>query len=334
MFNECHIHLCDCTWLNVFHILNFCWSNTKIFLGILVVFGKYFGFTKIVKIFKKQCCLVLATWSRVNPVACPQSRAHTVSFRDSLASQCPSHKKYLENFSKSGFLGFSWLNVVTCSQVEVQSQKSYRKFCDSTHNSLAGGTSSCEKHLEKFFKIFVLSVLVTCPGDLNATWLSRENRVFCANRSVFKTFWVFPRTFVIVHCLPRFYLSQTHWVTLEKPPFVHHFNFNLQEKGMGFLILTIYFMFFALDFLICELLLSIVIYGVSGMGWFILLSLFDWVLWGLIKWCLIYLIPWMCLCFEHVIYFNLCCAMHFMLVVICLKDSFLCFWGFHRLHYA
>ena len=86
-----------------------------------------------------------------------------------------------------------------------------------------------------------------------------------------------------VHCLPRVYLSQIHRVTLEKPSFVHQFNFNLKEKGMDFLILTLYFMFFALDFLICELSLSIVIYGVSDMGWFILLSLFDWVLWGLIK---------------------------------------------------
>ena len=37
-------------------------------------------------------------------------------------------------------------------------------------------------------------------------------------------------------------------------------------------------MFFALDFLFCELSLSIVLYGVSAMGWFILLSLFEWVL--------------------------------------------------------
>ena len=69
-----------------------------------------------------------------------------------------------------------------------------------------------------------------------------------------------------VHFLPRFYLSQTHWVSLKKPPFVHHFNFNLQEKGMSFFILTIYFMFFALVFLICEFLLSIVLLGVSDMG--------------------------------------------------------------------
>ena len=42
-------------------------------------------------------------------------------------------------------------------------------------------------------------------------------------------------------------------------------------------------MFFALVFLICELFLSIVIYGVSALGWFILLSLFDWFLSGFIK---------------------------------------------------
>lgn len=56
--------------------------------------------------------------------------------------------------------------------------------------------------------------------------------------------------------------------------FLHHFYFNLQEKGMGFLILTIYFMFFALDFLICELLLKFVIYDDLAMGWFIFVE-FD-----------------------------------------------------------
>ena len=34
---------------------------------------------------------------------------------------------------------------------------------------LAGRTFNCEKHLEKFFKIFVLSVLVTDLDDLLAT---------------------------------------------------------------------------------------------------------------------------------------------------------------------
>ena len=39
---------------------------------------------------------------------------------------------------------------------------------------LAGRTSNHEKHLDKFFKIFVLSVLVTGPSDLTQ---SRKSRV-------------------------------------------------------------------------------------------------------------------------------------------------------------
>ena len=91
-----------------------------------------------------------------------------------------------------------------------------------------------------------------------------------------KPFWVFSWTFATVHCLPCFYLSQTHQVTLEKSPFFHHFNFNLQEKCMGFLILTIYFMFFASVFLICEFLLSIVLLRVSDMGLIIFVE-FEWI---------------------------------------------------------
>ena len=44
---------------------------------------------------------------------------------------------------------------------------------------------------------------------------------------------------------------------------------------MGFLILTIYFMFFALVFLIYELFLNIVILGVLDMGWVIFVE-FEW----------------------------------------------------------
>ena len=57
--------------------------------------------------FQKLCCPVLVTWSRVNPVVCPQSQAYSVGLRDSLASQSPSCEKDLENFSK--ILGFRFL---------------------------------------------------------------------------------------------------------------------------------------------------------------------------------------------------------------------------------
>ena len=82
--------------------------------------------------------------------------------------------------------------------------KGLRDFCNLPRDSLAGRTSSGKKHLDKFFKNFVLSVLATGPGDLLATWLSHEHRVFCANRSVFEPFSVFPRIFLTVHCLPHF----------------------------------------------------------------------------------------------------------------------------------
>ena len=39
----------------------------------------------------------------------------------------------------------------------------------SCKGTLAGRTSNREKHLEKLFKIFVLSILVTGPGDLLVT---------------------------------------------------------------------------------------------------------------------------------------------------------------------
>ena len=100
-------------------------SNTKWFLSVLGVFGKYFVFTKIEK-FQKQCCPVLATLSRVIQVAC-YSRELVGWFwrlvhewkvqlrgvhRDSLASQISSHEKHLANFFKSlglkCFGGWPW----------------------------------------------------------------------------------------------------------------------------------------------------------------------------------------------------------------------------------
>ena len=105
-----------------------------------------------------------------------------------------------------------------------------RDFHGLPRNSLAGRTSSCEKHLDKIFKIFVLSVLVTGPGDLLATWLSRENRVFCANRSVFKRFQFFPRTSVTVHCLPYLKHSQTYRVSLKQTSIFTSFQLKIFKK--------------------------------------------------------------------------------------------------------
>ena len=122
------------------------------------------------------------------------------------------------------------LSLATCSQVEGIVARGLRDFRDLPRNSLAGRTSNHKKHLDKFFKIFVLSVLATGLGDLLTTWLSCENCVFCANRSVFKRFQFFPRTSVTVHCLPYLKHSQTHCVTLEQTSIFTTFQLKIFKK--------------------------------------------------------------------------------------------------------
>ena len=99
-------------------------SNTKIFLSVLVVFGKYFVLTKTEK-FQKQCYPVLATQSRVKQVAC--------------------HNRELA--------GLFWRLV---HEWKVQSRGVHRNFHSSDRDFLASETSSHEKNLTNFFKTFGL----------------------------------------------------------------------------------------------------------------------------------------------------------------------------------
>ena len=67
------------------------------------------------------------------------------------------------------------------------------------------------KTLSKFFQNFWLEVFWQVKL---ATYLSREKRVFCFLKTVFKiVFQFFPRIFVTVHCLPHFSLSNTSCLT-------------------------------------------------------------------------------------------------------------------------
>ena len=70
---------------------------------------------------------------------------------------------------------------MTCSRVKGSVTRGLRDFCGSPRDSLVGRTSSREKHFDKIFKIFVLSVLAIGPGDFLATWLSHENHVSWLN---------------------------------------------------------------------------------------------------------------------------------------------------------
>ena len=128
-------------------------SNTKIFLSVLGVFGKYFVFTKTEK-FQKQCCPVLVTQSWVIQVTC---------------------------YSRK-LAGWFWRLV---REWKVQSWRVHRDFRCSDRDSLASRPSSCEKHLENFFTILTLSVLVACLGDLLATCFSCEKCMFCVSKTVF-----------------------------------------------------------------------------------------------------------------------------------------------------
>ena len=111
---------------------------------------------------------------------------------------------------------------------KVQLWGVHRDFCDSARNSLAGRLSSREKHLENFSTIFSLSVLAACPGDLLATHPSREKRVFCISKTVFKTFSIFSLEFLwLFTVFPISFSTETNPNTL----FLHHF---FSKKSYGF----------------------------------------------------------------------------------------------------
>ena len=185
-------------------------SNTKIFLSVLGIFGKYFVFTKTEK-FQKQCCLVLVTQLRVIQVTC--------------------YSRELK--------GWFWRLVY---EWKVQSWGVHSDFHGSTRNSLAGRPSIRKKHLEIFFIILTLSVLVACPGDL---FQSRKTRVLCFKDSFLKLFQFFPWTFydyslflsIETHPNTSCHSLQIHFCTFSPP--------NLQEKGMGSHFLTSYLVFWA-----------------------------------------------------------------------------------------
>ena len=97
MFNECLIHLCDCTCSNVLHILNYMSIKHKNIFEFFNFFWKVFLFWKFSKF-----------WKTVQ-----------LYFGDSLANQGPSREKDLEKFQNFGFVTFSRLNLVTDSRVEA-----------------------------------------------------------------------------------------------------------------------------------------------------------------------------------------------------------------------
>ena len=192
-------------------------SNTKKFLRVLGVFGKYFVFTKTEN-FQKQCCLILATSPRVIQVT------------------CYSHKLAC---------WFWWL----VQEWKVQSREVHRDFRGSVRDSLTSRPSSREIYLEIFFTILSLSVLVACLGDLLATCFSREKRLFYISKTVFKTFSVFSLEFLWLFTVFPISFSTKTDPNTPQTPFLHHFFSNLQEKVWVFSV-SLHFPCFEFAFLV------------------------------------------------------------------------------------
>ena len=231
MFNKCHIHLCDCTWLNVFsHAQSLLIKHKKIF-ECFNYFWKVFYFCKNVKNFKNSVALFWRLSRKLVQSHVPVVSPHR-DFSRLTGRSMPQSRKILRIFFKIWVfnVNFLRLSLATCSRVKGPVVRRLRNFCGIPRDSLTSRTSSREKHLDKFFKIFFLSVLATGPGDLLATWLNPENHVFCANRLVFKRFQFFPRTSVTIHCLPYLKLSQTHRVTLEQTSIFTSFQLKIFKK--------------------------------------------------------------------------------------------------------
>ena len=215
MFNECHIHLCDCTWLNVFSHAEFLLIKHKMIFVCFSCFWKVFCFYKNCQNLKNS--VALSWW---------------------LSHGLVQSWKYLEHFLKIWVLIFLTAQYGDLFAGGRSSHERYTDFRD----SLTGRLSSREKHLENIsnfcFKVFWRLAL--------ATWFSRENHVFYVLRAVFKTFQFSLEHFWLFIVFP-FYPSPKLTVSLSKN--LHFCNIsssNLQGKGMGFLFLTSYFMIMVL----------------------------------------------------------------------------------------
>ena len=168
----------------------------------------------------------------------------------------------------------------------------HESFCD----FLVGGPSSSEKKLRQNFPIFVSRVLVTWTGDLFTTHFSRENRVFCDLRTIFKKNFSFPSFILIVHFLVRSSLSQTHHVSHKNPPFFFIISTSNFKKRYGFSIFLKAFHFYNLwflDFWVVEIRKM----WCLNMGWVYFVEVGEWVLLILILWWLFYMLSCLLLIF-------------------------------------
>ena len=170
MFNECHIYLCDCTWLIVFsHAQSLLIKHKKIY-DFLVVFGKYFVFTKVFKISKIVLpCFgdLVVGWS-----------SHMPQSRELIGRSMSQSRKILRIFFKiwvfNGSHSSDWRLV---RGWRFQSW-GYLEIFATYFATFSRVELPVAKNTYRIFQNFFLSVLATGPGDLHVTWFNRESCVF------------------------------------------------------------------------------------------------------------------------------------------------------------
>ena len=110
MFNECHIHLCDCTWLNVFsHAQSLLIKLKKIF-ECFSCFWKVFCFCKNVKNFKNSVVLFWRLSRKLVQSYVPVVSPHR-DFSRLTSGSLPQLRKILRIFFKF------WVFNVSCDSV-------------------------------------------------------------------------------------------------------------------------------------------------------------------------------------------------------------------------
>ena len=169
MFNECHIHLCDFTLLNVFPHAQFFFIKHKNIFECFNFFWIVFVFAKIVKNFKNRVALFQRLSCGLVQSHAPVASPHKDFSRLTGASMSQS-RKILKIFFKI------WVFNVFRSSVwqlahgwKVQPREYIEIFAAYLTTSSWVELLVMKNTYRKFLKIFVLSVLATSPGDLLAT---------------------------------------------------------------------------------------------------------------------------------------------------------------------
>ena len=143
-----------------------------------------------------------------------------------------------------------------------------------------------------------LSVSAASPGNLLATHFSREKRVFCISKTVFKTFFSFSLKFLWLFTIFSISLSTKTDPNLSQTPFLHHFFSS--RKGMGFLCLTSFSMFWVyfscFDECIGVIMISSNVMLIQGFS----LSWWLFIVWELVFLTLLLIFVW---CLRSVHYF-------------------------------